>query len=68
MNITFYGAAKEVTGSKHLLQIRGKNILLDCGMFQGHRKEAEEKNRHLPFKSSEIDAVVLITRSFRSLR
>jgi metallo-beta-lactamase family protein len=59
MNIIFYGAAQEVTGSKHLLQIRGKNILLDCGMFQGHRQEAEDKNRHLPFKPSEIDAVVL---------
>jgi len=59
MNITFYGAAKEVTGSKHLLQFRGKNVLLDCGMFQGHRREAENKNRHFPFKATSIDAVIL---------
>ncbi len=59
MKLTFYGAAREVTGSKHLLEVKGKKILLDCGMFQGHRKEAEKKNRELPFTPSEIDAVVL---------
>ncbi len=59
MKLTFYGAAKEVTGSKHLLEVKGKKILLDCGMFQGHRKEAEKKNRELPFRAAEIDAVIL---------
>ncbi len=59
MKLTFYGAAKEVTGSKHLLEVKGKKILLDCGMFQGHRKEAEKKNRELPFNPAEIDAVIL---------
>ncbi|MGB0757485.1 MAG: MBL fold metallo-hydrolase [Patescibacteria group bacterium] len=59
MNITFWGAAREVTGSKHLLEVNGKKILLDCGMFQGRRAEAEEKNRNLPFEGSSIDAVVL---------
>ena len=38
MKLSFYGAAREVTGSKHLLTINGKNILLDCGIFQGHRQ------------------------------
>lgn len=59
MHITFWGAAREVTGSKHLLEIQGKKVLLDCGMFQGRRQEAEEKNRNLPFKGSSIDAVIL---------
>ncbi len=59
MNITFWGAAQEVTGSKHLISVNGKNVLLDAGFFQGHRAEAEEKNRNLPFLGSEIDAIVL---------
>ena len=59
MNITFWGAAREVTGSRHLLEINGKSILLDCGLVQGRRSEAEEKNRNLPFDVEAIDAVVL---------
>lgn len=59
MNITFWGAAREVTGSKHLVAVNQKKLLLDAGFFQGHRQEAEEKNRNLPFAGSEIDAVVL---------
>jgi len=59
VKITTYGAAEEVTGSKHLLEINGRRILLDCGMFQGHREEADRKNRHLGFDPSGIDAVVL---------
>lgn len=53
-----YGAAMEVTGSKHLLKANGLNILIDCGMFQGRRKEAERKNRNLPFDSSKIDFAI----------
>jgi len=59
MKITFYGAAKEVTGSKHLIEVDNKKILLDCGMFQGHRLEAEEKNRNLPFSPDSVDVVLL---------
>ncbi|MBN1568910.1 MAG: MBL fold metallo-hydrolase [Acidobacteria bacterium] len=57
--ITFHGAAQTTTGSMHLVEANGLRILLDCGLYQGHRKEAFERNRNLPFKPSEIDAVVL---------
>lgn len=59
MKIHFSGAAHGVTGSKHLLEIQGKYILLDCGLFQGKRKEADKKNRELPFDPASLDAVVL---------
>lgn len=48
-----------MTGSKHLLEVGGKKILLDCGMFQGHRREAEAKNKNLPVDPKTIDVVVL---------
>ncbi|MFP4502091.1 MAG: MBL fold metallo-hydrolase RNA specificity domain-containing protein [Candidatus Hydrogenedentota bacterium] len=47
MQITSYGAAQEVTGSKHLVECGGSRVLLDCGMFQGIRTEADRKNREL---------------------
>jgi metallo-beta-lactamase family protein len=59
MKITFWGGAGTVTGSMHLVETGGKRILFDCGLFQGRRKEADQKNRHLPFDASTIDAVVL---------
>src|SRR5215510_7422952 len=59
MKITFWGAAGAVTGSMHLLETGGKRILLDCGMNQGRRKEADLKNRNLPYQGSTIDAVLL---------
>ena len=59
MKITFYGAAQTTTGSMHLLEANGKRILLDCGLYQGHRKEAFEKNRNLPVDPRTIDYVVL---------
>ncbi len=59
MRIQFWGAAGTVTGSMHLLEVSGRKILLDCGLYQGRRKEAFERNRSLPFAPSEIDAVVL---------
>jgi metallo-beta-lactamase family protein len=59
MKLTFWGAAGTVTGSMHLVETAGKRILLDCGMFQGRRKESDAKNRNLPFPGSSIDTVVL---------
>jgi metallo-beta-lactamase family protein len=59
MRVQFWGAAGTVTGSMHLLEVNGRKILLDCGLYQGRRKEAFERNRNLPFAPSEIDAVVL---------
>ncbi|HSM07969.1 MAG TPA: MBL fold metallo-hydrolase [Gemmatimonadota bacterium] len=59
MHIEFWGAAGEVTGSTHLVDTDGSRVLLDCGLFQGHRKNAFERNRNLPFDAASIDAVVL---------
>lgn len=59
MKVTSYGGAGGVTGSKHLLEISTYRVLLDCGMFQGHRREAQRLNSDLPFDVKSIDAVVL---------
>lgn len=59
MHITFHGAVREVTGSMHLIGTETDHILLDCGLYQGRRKESEEKNRVLPFQASMINNVVL---------
>lgn len=59
MKITFHGAAREVTGSRHLIEVNGKRILLDCGLFQGHRKEANVKNKEEFTDASKIDLVIL---------
>ena len=59
MKIQFLGAAQTVTGSQHLLSINGKKILLDCGLYQGKRKEAFEINRHFNFIPSDIDVLLL---------
>lgn len=60
MKISFHGAARTVTGSKHLLTLKsGKKILLDCGMFQGMGKETDMLNRHFGFNPREIDVMVL---------
>ena len=59
MNVEFWGAAKTVTGSMHLLHHNGKQLLLDCGLYQGQRKEAFQRNRTIPFDGSNVDAVVL---------
>lgn len=58
MQIQFFGAAKQVTGSKHLLTTaKGQQILLDCGLFQG--KSADDANRHFGFSPAEVNCVVL---------
>jgi metallo-beta-lactamase family protein len=53
------GADRTVTGSQHLLSINGKKILLDCGMYQGKRKEAFEKNRNFLFDPASVDVLLL---------
>lgn len=59
VKLTFYGAAGTVTGSMHHLESHGKRYLLDCGMYQGRRKDAEMQNRNFPFQPSSIDAVLI---------
>ena len=59
MYVTFYGAVREVTGSMHLITAEDDRILLDCGMFQGRRKESERKNRILPFDERIITNLIL---------
>jgi len=59
MKITSLGAAREVTGSKHLLESNGTRILLDCGLFQGIRREADEKNRRSSLHPASLHAVIL---------
>ena len=59
MKIQFLGAARTVTGSMHLLTVNGYRVLLECGLYQGRRKESFERNRHLPFDPTCIDAMIL---------
>ncbi len=59
MKVTFLGATREVTGSMHLLTTENDRILLDCGMFQGRRKESAEKNRNFPMDAKTVTNVVL---------
>ena len=59
MRITFWGAAKTVTGSMHMVEANGSKILLDCGLYQGRREESRTINRELPFKQEEINALIL---------
>lgn len=59
MKLTFWGAAQTVTGSMHELQVNGNRYLLDCGLYQGRRREAFERNSHFPFPATSVDAVML---------
>jgi metallo-beta-lactamase family protein len=59
MHVQFWGAARTVTGSMHLVRVGNRRILLDCGLYQGRRKESFNRNRDIPFDGREIDAVVL---------
>lgn len=59
MRVHFHGAAGTVTGSMHLLEVGKKKILLDCGLYQGRRKEAFERNRNLPFDAASVDCCIL---------
>ena len=59
MKIHFLGAARTTTGSMYLLEVNGKKLLLECGLFQGHREESINRNCCFPFDPKQIDAVVL---------
>jgi len=59
MELTFHGAAREVTGSCHIVRVHGKTVVLDGGLFQGRRAEVFEKNTVLPLAPDSIDAIVL---------
>ncbi len=59
MKLTFWGAARTVTGSAHLLDFEGGRVLLDCGLFQGRRAEARRMNASMPVDPGTVDAVLL---------
>jgi metallo-beta-lactamase family protein len=59
MEIEFVGAARTVTGSKHLVRTKHATVLLDCGLWQGQRRESIEKNQHLGIDAKSLTAVVL---------
>jgi metallo-beta-lactamase family protein len=59
IDIQFLGAARAVTGSRHLLRTSRASVLLDCGLFQGPRRETFTRNRDLPLDPTALDAVVL---------
>lgn len=59
IELQFVGAARTVTGSRHLVRTPRATVLLDCGMFQGRRQESRQRNQSLGFSPSEVDAVVL---------
>lgn len=59
MELQFYGAVRSVTGSMHMLRANGHQVLLECGLYQGKRDEARERNKHLPFEAGKVDACTL---------
>jgi metallo-beta-lactamase family protein len=59
IELEFIGAARGVTGSKHVLRTSQATVLLDCGMFQGRRREANQRNREMQVPVDDLDAVVL---------
>jgi metallo-beta-lactamase family protein len=59
MKLHFFGANRTTTGSRHLLEVNGRRILIECGMYQGHRAESIARNREMPFDSSQIDVMLL---------
>ena len=59
MKIRFFGAVRTTTGSMHMISAGNRRVLLDCGLFQGKRKEAFEPNRNLPLDPGTLNACVL---------
>ncbi len=61
MGISLYslGAAQEVTGSKHIIEVNGRSYMIDCGAFQGSRAASDEKNRDFSFPADKLESVIL---------
>lgn len=59
MELTFLGGVRTVTGSMHLLEVNRRRILFECGLYQGHRAEAFQRNKNLPLDACCINAVIL---------
>jgi len=59
MRLQFFGAVRNTTGSMHMLEVGGKRILLECGLFQGRRKQAFERNRNFPIDVRSLDTCIL---------
>lgn len=59
MKLRFHGAAQTVTGSQFLLEVNGKSLLIDCGMYQGKRAETYTRNQNFPFDPTRVDALLL---------
>ena len=59
MKLSFHGAVRTTTGSRHLLEVNGARLLLDCGLYQGKRQESIERNQQFPFDPKSVDAVIL---------
>ncbi|HKK93407.1 MAG TPA: MBL fold metallo-hydrolase [Longimicrobiales bacterium] len=59
MKLTFWGAAQTVTGSLHMLEVGGRRVFLDCGLYQGRRADAKRLNSEFPVAPASVDAVFL---------
>ena len=59
INLSFHGAARTVTGSRHLLDVNGYRILLDCGLFQGRRADTYQRNLNFSLDPRSIDSVII---------
>ncbi|MDX1607338.1 MAG: MBL fold metallo-hydrolase, partial [Candidatus Competibacterales bacterium] len=59
MHLQFHGAAGEVTGSCHLVEVGGRRVLLDCGLIQGGPRDEARNREPFPFDPASIDALVL---------
>ncbi len=59
MELQFFGAVRTVTGSQHMVRANGTTILLDCGLYQGRRQDARDRNMNLPYDASEVDVMIL---------
>jgi metallo-beta-lactamase family protein len=59
MRIQFLGATRTTTGSMYLIEVNGRKLLMECGLFQGHREEETDRNCCFPFDPKQIHAAVL---------